>query len=248
MDLSSGGDDEAFRRQLRAWLRRHAPRPRRPRLSPGSAEDAGGGTAGREWHRLLLEAGYLALDWPRTYGGEASPARSAIFEQELARHGAPPPIGEVGLQVVGPGLIEHGSEAQCRRFLPPMLHADEIWCAAFAEPGAGADPKAIETEARPDGECFVVEGEKIASGPVDAADWMLVLARTAPGAEGRAAPGCFLVELRSPAVEVRPIAHPTGHVCSHRVRLRGARVPRAQRLGEPCRAAEVAESALRLEE
>lgn len=242
MDVSPGGDDEAFRRQLRAWLRRHAPRP--PRLSSPAAEDGRAEAGGREWHRRLHDAGYLALDWPRAYGGEACPERHAIVEQELARHGAPPPMGEVGLRVVGPVLIEHGSEEQRRRFLPPILHGDEIWCAAFAEPNAGADPRPFETVATLEGDGFVVEGEKIASGPVGAADWVIVLARTALGPEAGAGLACFLLDLRSPGVEVQPIAHPTGRLCSQRIRLRAARVPRAQRLGDPSRSAAAVEAAL----
>ena len=133
----------------------------------------------REWQKKLYEAGYLGMDWPPEWGGRgATEVEKAIFEEEMARADAPPILNFLGIGLLGPALIHHGSEEQRRRFIPPMLSADEIWCQGFSEPGAGSDLAALRTSADLDGDDFVLNGQKIWTTFGPWADWIFVLART----------------------------------------------------------------------
>src|SRR5438046_2568336 len=155
MDFSYSPDDERFRTALRAWLA--ANRPARPeRIPHDDASLAAEFAFLRDWQRRLSSAGYVGLLWPSDYGGRgARPTEQAILNQELARARAPQLLNRVGVNNTGPTLIAHGTEAQKRRFLPPILSADEIWCQLFSEPGAGSDLAALRTRAEPDGDGFM---------------------------------------------------------------------------------------------
>ena len=133
----------------------------------------------REWQRKVYEAGWLGLDWPAEYGGRGDPhQRQRIVSQELARARAPFLVNTIGLQWAGPTILAHGSEAQKKRHLRPILSAEEIWCQGFSEPGAGSDLASLKTSARLDGDHFVLNGQKVWTTFGPWADWIFVLART----------------------------------------------------------------------
>ena len=168
MDLNYTPEDLAFRKHVRAWLEHNLPRePIR------TLEDR------RRWHRRLYEAGYLGMGWPKEYGGGgARPMEQAIVADEMARANAPAPTNGLGLGIVGPTVIVHGTDAQKQRYLKKILLAEELWCQLYSEPNAGSDLASLKTAAVDAGDHFVVNGQKIWTSGGAIADWGLLLART----------------------------------------------------------------------
>src|SRR5262245_17357272 len=156
MDFAYTPTEQAFRAELRAWLAANVPRE----AAPDSLEaEAAYLTA---WQRTLYDAGWAAVHWPREYGGRGgSLTEAALFPEEVARARAPQMMNRVGINNVGPTLIAHGSEAQRRRFLAPILSCEEIWCQLYSEPNAGSDLASLRTRAERRGDHFIVNGQKV---------------------------------------------------------------------------------------
>src|SRR6185312_2488140 len=142
MDLSFTPDEEAFAREVRAWLVEHVEVP--PRFETIADEV----DFGRRWQSQLAEGRWVGIHWPREYGGRgASPVQVAIFNMEYARSRALQPINRVGINLAGPTLLAHGREEQKQQWLPAILTAEEIWCQLFSEPNAGSDLASLQTKA-----------------------------------------------------------------------------------------------------
>ena len=172
MDLSYSAAEEGLRRRVRAWLGQNLPRRERQGRSVeyGDAERM---PAAKAWQRRLYEAGYVAMRWPREHGGRgADLIEQTIVDDELVRARAPGLIGLLGVEMIGPTLIEWGTEEQKRRFLGPILTAEEIWCQGYSEPGAGSDLASLTTRAELRGEEFIVSGQKVWTSYAQLADWM----------------------------------------------------------------------------
>lgn len=214
-------ENARFRAGVRAWIAANLPDDLR-----GLATRPPVGRA-MWWHRRLHEGGLAALHWPPEHGGAGAPLdRQIILREELARADAPE-ISAQGLHHIGPILIAFGTEAQKRRFLPPILAGDELWCQGYSEPGAGSDLAGLATRARRDGEALVLEGSKIWTTWAHHADWMFALVRTADAGPGRRRDGIgfVLVDLSSPGVAVHPIRTIAGDDEFAQVFLDGVRVP-----------------------
>ena len=169
MDLADGPTEAAFRARLREWLTTHAP-GEMPE-DPGADHEAL-----LEWHRRLYGGGWVGLSWPLAYGGQGLAfMEETILQQELGRIGAPPPPS---IGYIGRAIMAHGTEEQKRRYLPPLLASEELWCQGFSEPDAGSDLASLTTRAGPDGEHFVVTGQKIWTSRAMYADFCFLLART----------------------------------------------------------------------
>ena len=210
MDLQLSAEHLRFRNQLRAWLAAHLPRPWREELRDPRATETSLIELRRAWQKKLYQAGYLGMDWPEGWGGRGgTEVEKSIMEAELARADAPPILNILGIGLLGPALIHHGSEAQRRRFIPPMLSGDEIWCQGFSEPGAGSDLAALKTTARLDGDHFVLNGQKVWTTFGPWADWIFVLART-DTKDRYGGISFLLVKLDTPGVSVRPLRQITG--------------------------------------
>ena len=146
MDLRDTPDEAQFRTELGAWFEANLPESLRGHRG-GEARYSD--DAIRDWSRMLYEAGYVGLTWPKDYGGGGKPySYQAIFLEEIARAEAPQHLGVIGLGMAGPTIIALGTEAQKARYLQPLLSADEIWCQGFSEPEAGSDLSAVRTSAR----------------------------------------------------------------------------------------------------
>jgi alkylation response protein AidB-like acyl-CoA dehydrogenase len=170
--------------------------------------------------------------WPKEYGGwGATPMQQAIVQDEMARIGAPPPINGLGIGFIGPTIIVHGTPAQKERYLRKILTAEEIWCQLYSEPNAGSDLASLKTRAEDQGDHFAVNGQKIwtSSGPI--ADWGILLARTDPRVAKHKGISCFLISMRQPGVEVRPLKQITGHSLFSEVFFTGARVEKHDLVG-----------------
>jgi alkylation response protein AidB-like acyl-CoA dehydrogenase len=199
MDLTYSADDEAFRQHVRGWLAARLP------VKRNTLADR------RAWHAQLLEAGFVGMAWPREYGGRAArPVQQAILGEEMTRAGAPPHASGPGMSLVAPTLFAHGSEAQKRRYLPKILSADELWCELYSEPNAGSDLASLRTSARKQDAAYVVNGQKIWTSAGLTADLGILLARTNPRVPKHQGISYFVVDMRSPGIEVRPLRQITG--------------------------------------
>lgn len=247
MDFALTPEQEAFRAELRAWLRAHLP-PEwagRPVTDVPRAEMY---ELGRLWQRQLHEAGYLGLTWPREYGGRGlSWMEELIFQEEMVLHRAPPPLNILGLGMAGPTILAHGTEEQKRRYLPKILSAEEIWCQGYSEPNAGSDLAALQTRAVREGDHFVVNGQKVWTSLAHIADWMMLLARTDPEAPRHRGLTYFLLDMHSPGITVRPLRQLTGDAEFNEVFFENVRVPASQVLGQVHRGWEVAITTLMYE-
>ena len=186
MDLNYTPEDLAFRHTTRHWLEAHVPRRELTTLDER-----------RQWHRQLYDAGFVGMGWPIAYGGRgASPMQQAIVADEMARIDAPAPINSLGIAIVGPTIIVHGTEAQKQRYLAKILTAEELWCQLYSEPNAGSDLASLRTSAEDRGDHFVVNGQKIWTSGGLIADRGLLLARTDTKVAKHRGISCFLLDMR----------------------------------------------------
>ena len=232
MDLQLTPRARAFRDELRAWLGANMGPPWREILRASKATEDNLIELRREWQRKLHRAGYLGMGWPAEWGGRGATAvETSLFETELARADAPPIVNFLGIGLLGPALIHHGSEAQRRRFIPPMLSADEIWCQGFSEPGAGSDLASLKTAARLEGDHFVLNGQKVWTTFGPWADWIFVLART-DSKDRYGGISFILCKLDTPGVTVRPLRQITGESEFGEVFFEDVRVPKGNLVGK----------------
>ncbi len=177
-------ENEALRQELRAWLKEALP----PGWSdqefvPHNPDVYEQAKLLRWWHQKLYEGGWAGVAWPKEYGGRGlTPEQNRVYQEEMARAKAPEPLGRMGLTMVGPTLIQFGTEEQKARFLPTILSGEEIWCQGYSEPNSGSDLASLRTAAVLEGDEFVVNGQKIWTSNAHLADWMFLLARTDPSA------------------------------------------------------------------
>ncbi len=242
MDFRDTEDEAAFRSELRQWLAENLPEgwtSRRP--SPGRHEV----DFAREWSRKLSAAGYVGLSWPTEYGGGGLPRTyHGVFLEEVARVDAPDHIGVIGLGMAGPTIMAWGSEEQKRRFLPPLLSGEEVWCQGFSEPGSGSDLAGARTRAVLDGDEWVVNGQKVWSSWAQIADWCILVVRTDPEVPKHRGLSFLLVDMHAPGVEVRPLRQITGDPEFNEIFFTDVRVPRESMLGAAGQGWEVAMTTL----
>jgi len=221
MDLTYSPDDRAFRSRTRAWFERHRPRPLE------TLEDR------RAWHRTLYEGGYVGMGWPREFGGQdARPLEQAIVAEEIARANVPGTINGLGIGIVGPTLIAHGTENQKRRYLRKILAAEELWCQLYSEPDAGSDLASLKTTARREGDGYVVNGQKVWTSQAAIANFGVLLARTDASVAKHAGISYFVLDMHAPGVEVRPLTQITGSADFSEVFFTDVRVPAENLIGD----------------
>jgi alkylation response protein AidB-like acyl-CoA dehydrogenase len=226
MDFGDSPAEAEFRLRLRDWLSHN-----NPGLPPASTSDEyWAGQAA--WHQTLYDGGFFGLSWPTGIGGHGLPSvYDVILDEELTTAGAPP-RPSVGYLVHG--ILRHGNPEAQRRFLPGLVSGRERWCQGFSEPDAGSDLASLRTRAEPEGSEYVITGHKVWTSYSDAADWCLVLARTDPEGPKHRGLSAFVVPMRQPGVEQRPlrmingITREFGEVIFDR-----ARVAASNMIGEP---------------
>ena len=206
-------ENAAFRRDVRTWMEANRPPDPGFKLPQSFLEVESDRQFEflRDWQRKIYEAGYLGLDWPAEYGGRGDPLkRQRIVSQEMARAGVPFLVNVIGLQWAGPTILVHGTEEQKRRFLQPILSAEEIWCQGFSEPGAGSDLASVQTRAERTASGWEVTGHKVWTTLAHQSKWMILLARTDPQAGKYEGLSYFLFPMDAPGVTVQPLIKMTG--------------------------------------
>jgi acyl-CoA dehydrogenase len=233
MDFDDSPTEAAFRAEVRAWLEAHAEPKRHARdfVGDGLPPDERLAAA-RAWQARKAAAGYAAVTWPRELGGlGGTVVQQLIVRQEESRYRSSFGIFEIGLGMCLPTLMAYGSEEHKSRRIRPGLYGEEIWCQMFSEPAAGSDVAGVQTRARPEGQHWVVNGQKVWTTGAQFSDFGLLLARTDPTAPKHAGLTMFFVDMKSPGIEVRPIRQMDGDSEFNEVFLTDVRVPDDQRLG-----------------
>ena len=217
---------ETFRTQVRDFFEREYPQELRyPKRRLRWAEI-------RDWTLKLADHGWLAPSWPTRFGGMGlAPEKLIAFIEEQERHGvarAP----DMGISMVGPLLIQHGSDAQRVQYLPRILSCENIWCQGYSEPNAGSDLASLRTEAVEDGDDFIVNGQKTWTTLAQDATHIFLLVRTDKDAKKQEGISFLLADMKTPGITVRPIRNIAGHEDFCEVFFENVRVPRSQRVGE----------------
>ena len=238
MDFKYSPEQELFREEVRDWLAENM------KELPewwGNPDVMGPEIDSEErhqfdlwWHRKLYDAGFMGIAWPKEYGGRgATVMDTVVFNEEIARHRAPGPTNNIGLGWCGPTILFAGTEEQKKRFILPMLKADEIWCQGFSEPEAGSDMANSQTRAVKDGDYYVVNGQKVWTSGGHYSDWAILLARTDPSAPTKhRGLSYFLLDMHAPGVTVRPLVQITGHAEFNETFLDDVRIHKSLMVGE----------------
>jgi alkylation response protein AidB-like acyl-CoA dehydrogenase len=230
MDLNLSTDELQFRDELRAWLGANVPRDWSEWREKAIEESF---PYLRAWQRKLHEGRWAAVSWPKEYGGRSSSlTQQAIFWEEMARAEAPPMANSLGLGLIGPTIISFGTESQKKRFIPKILGAEEIWCQGFSEPNAGSDLASLQTEARLDGNHYVVNGQKVWTSYGWVGNWCELVVRTDSNVPKHKGLTVLLIDMKSPGVEVRPLRQMTGESEFNEMFFRDVRVPVENVLGK----------------
>jgi alkylation response protein AidB-like acyl-CoA dehydrogenase len=229
MDFDLGEGEKAFRDEVRAWLKANVPK------DDSADSDQKKLVANRRaWQKKLYEAGYVGITWPKEYSGRGGDFMDQlIFNDEMIVAQAPDPINVIGLGMGGPVVITHGTEEQKKRYLPPLLSAEEIWCQGFSEPNAGSDLSGLQTRAEDKGDHYLVNGQKVWTTLAHIAKWCMLLTRERKDDNPRHGLTYLLVDMESPGIEVRPLVQITGDAEFNEIFFKDVKVPKSQVLGEP---------------
>src|ERR1700740_2771481 len=230
MDLNLTADETKFRDELRTWLEANVPKDWGEWREKPLEESF---PYLRAWQRKLYEGGWAAVSWPEEFGGRsATLMEQSLFWEEMARVEAPPMANSLGLGLIGPTIIACGTEAQKKRYIPKILSAEEIWCQGFSEPNAGSDLAGLQTEARLDGDHYIVNGQKVWTSYGSFGAWCELVVRTDPSVAKHKGLTVLLVDMKSPGVEVRPLRQMTGESEFSELFFRDVRVPAENTLGK----------------
>jgi alkylation response protein AidB-like acyl-CoA dehydrogenase len=212
VDLEDTPEQAAYRAQVRTWLDQH--KAEAPILTgPGALEDEAEIIAARRvWQGKLAEGGLAGVTWPKEYGGQGlGPIESVICGQEIARAKVPGILDGIGVGMLGPTIIAHGSEEQKSRYLGPMLHGDEVWCQLFSEPAAGSDLAAVQARARQQADgSWRLSGQKVWTTNAQFASYGLLLARTDADVPKHKGLTMFIVPIDGEGVTVRGLRQISG--------------------------------------
>ncbi|MER7691982.1 acyl-CoA dehydrogenase family protein [Streptomyces sp. NPDC097610] len=230
MRFDADAELDAFRAEVRAFIRAHAPGTRTHAGVRAPVADLVPEL--RCWIARLHEAGYLGRSWPAEFGGlpDPRPEPAFVVAEELARARS---WGQIGAGALASGaLLAHGSQEQKRHFLPRLRSGADLWCQLFSEPEAGSDLAGLRTRARREGDHFVVDGQKVWTTNAQHADVGYLLARTDPTARRTRGITAFAMDMRTPGVEIRPLREITGTADFNEVFLDGVRIPADRVIGE----------------
>ncbi|MDA8183060.1 MAG: acyl-CoA dehydrogenase family protein [Actinomycetota bacterium] len=237
-EIEDTAEQAAFRQEFREWLAANLPKGWMDAVDSGDADSfekvrASSGFNPFAWTGTIGRSRYAAPLWPKEYGGlSGEPWMQQVIRSELVRYRLPTvAINLLGVGLAGPTIIEHGTEAQKERYLRKILSGEEIWCQLFSEPGSGSDLASLATRAVRDGDEWVVTGQKVWTTLAQFAQFGMLLARTDPNVPKHEGLTYFILDMKSPGVEVRPLKQMTGSSEFNEVFFTDVRVPDANRVG-----------------
>ncbi len=230
MDLRYPPETEPFRKEIRQWLDENLPEGwGTPGFSMSKEEKR---EFNQEWTKKLFAGGWICASWPKEYGGKGlSLMEAVVLNEEFARVQAPLRADFFGDTLVGPTILQWGSEEQKQQFIPGILNGTISWCQGFSEPDAGSDLASLKTRAELDGEEWVINGQKVWTTQAQFADYIFLLARTDPDSPKHAGISYLLVPMNQDGIEVRPIAQVDGSADFNEIFITNARCPKENVVG-----------------
>ncbi|MCA9511846.1 MAG: acyl-CoA dehydrogenase family protein [Myxococcota bacterium] len=242
MPSDSPSDLEAFRAEVRAFLEEHCPATMRGPIDLMATANWGGRRReffepredGERWMHVMAERGFTVPTWPKEYGGGGlSTAQARVLAQEMARIEARPPHTNIGITMLGPTLLEFGTEEQKREHVPKIARGEIRWCQGYSEPGAGSDLASLQTRCEDRGDHYVLNGQKIWTSYADKSDWIFCLVRSDPKASKHEGISFVLVDMDQPGVRTSPIKLISGSSPFCQTFFENARVEKRDLVGKP---------------
>jgi len=232
MDFNDTAEEAEFRAEARAFLSQHL-KPKTPgALRSGGREDFL--ARAKAWQKIKAEGGFAQITWPKEMGGRGGTVmQQVIWGQEEARFDAPTGPFAIGLGMCIPTVIAFGSDEHKQRYVQKALRGEEIWCQLFSEPAAGSDVAGLKTKAVKDGDEWVINGQKVWTSGAHYSDYGILLVRTDPNVPKHKGLTMFIVDMKQPGVDVRPIHQASGGSEFNEVYFTDVRIPDRDRLGEP---------------
>jgi alkylation response protein AidB-like acyl-CoA dehydrogenase len=232
MNFKDNPDEAAFRAEVREFIDKELPSSAKDPALVETGMYRGAFERMRETRKKLSERGWIAPAWPKEYGGASlSVMQQFIMNEEVAENRVPP-VGGMGVSMVGPTLITHGNDEQKKEHLSRILSGEVQWCQGFSEPGSGSDLASLQTRAVRDGDDFIINGQKIWTSGAQYAHWMFMMARTDPEAPKHKGISYFLLDMKAPGVEVRPLTNLAGQDMFNEVFFQDVRVSAKNLVGE----------------
>ena len=233
INLGDSEHEAAWRKEVRTFIDKEAPAALKSGTDQGEGALFGRLGAIKEWRDTVVKKGWIAPSWPAKYGGaDMSVVDQFVMNEEFAESGVPGNLGGFGVMMIGPTLIEHGTEEQKAHHLSRILKGEVMWCQGYSEPGAGSDLASLQTRAVRDGDDYVINGQKIWTTGAQFADWMYMLVRTDPDAPKHRGITYLLVDMKSAGVSVSPLTTLAGAQTFNEVFFEDVRVPVANRIGD----------------
>jgi alkylation response protein AidB-like acyl-CoA dehydrogenase len=227
MNFDDTPEEAAYRSKISAWLATAAADYREP-ITGGNVV-----ARAKAWQTVKYSAGYVGITWPKALGGQgATPMQQIIFNQEESKYHVPTGLYAIGLGMCIPTVFTHGQPEVVARYLEPAMRGDEVWCQLFSEPSAGSDLAGIRTKAERDGDDWVINGQKVWTSGAQHSDFGIVVTRTDPSAPKHKGLTMFIVNMKDPGIEVRPIKQMAGSSEFNEVFFTDVRVNDSHRLGE----------------
>lgn len=230
MDFNDTPAEAAFRVQVRQWLADNASNYKEPK----DRTENDFMTEAKRWQACKAEAGYVGITWPKAIGGQGlSPMHQIIFNQEESRYYCPTALYAIGLGMCIPTVFSHGTPAHIERYVSKALRGEKVWCQLFSEPAAGSDLAGIRTRGVKDGDHWVINGQKVWTSYAHQSDFGILVVRTDPTLPKHKGLTMFIVDMKQPGVEVRPIQQMSGGAQFNEVFFTDVRIPDTDRLGAP---------------
>lgn len=234
MDFNDTPEEAAYRAEARKWLDANAQKKQSadeslPNLPLNETVERA-----RKWQRTKADGGYACITWPKEYGGQGGTSiQNVIYSQEEAKYLVPSGVYAIGLGMCVPTVLAWGTEEHKERYVDPAVKGDEIWCQLFSEPAGGSDVAGLRTKAERDGDDWIINGQKVWTSGAHYCDYGIVVVRTDPNVPKHKGLTMFIIDMKSPGVEVRPIKQMSGESDFNEVFFTNVRVPDSNRLGQP---------------